>query len=84
MNNQTFRSKSKAINKQMAGHLKVLRQDKKLTMRKLADQIQTAHSFIGKIEKQDRRMDVGEFILYCEAMGYDPIDVMKQIKTHSV
>ena len=61
----------------MAGHLRGLRLDKKLTMRKLADEIQTAHSFIGKIEKQDRRMDVGEFILYCEAMECDPIDVLK-------
>ena len=74
-----MKEKAKQINKKMAQHLKMLRLDDKYTMRQLASIIGTPHSFIGKIEQQGRRLDVGEFIEYCRAMGKDPVVELKTI-----
>ena len=69
----------KQINKKMAAHLRTIRQDEGFTMRKLSDVIGTPHSFVGKIEQQGRRLDVGEFIIYVRAMGKDPAKVLETI-----
>jgi hypothetical protein len=71
--------KAKEINVKMAEHLKTLRLGDRYTMRQLAGVLGTPHSFIGKIEQQGRRLDVGEFILYCRAMGKDPVAELKTI-----
>lgn len=31
-----------------------------------------AHSFIGKVEQGERRLDVVEFVRYCEALKLSP------------
>ncbi len=43
-------------------------------MRSLAQIIGTPHSFIGKIENQERRLDVVEFVRYCNALEVDPTE----------
>ena len=78
-----MKEQAKKTNRFMAEHLKILRQDADLTMRILADKLATPHSFIGKIEQQGRRLDVGEFIQYCQAMGCDPLDVLKSLIEHN-
>jgi transcriptional regulator with XRE-family HTH domain len=70
---------AKQTNQKMAAYLKTLRQDEQFTMRSLAEILQTPHSFIGKIEQQGRRLDVGEFIHYCRALSRDPADVLQSI-----
>lgn len=70
---------AKEANSNMAMHLKILRQEANLTMRQLAEKLETPHSFVGKIELQGRRLDVGEFIHYCRVMQRDPADVLKAI-----
>ena len=72
-----MKEQAQEINHQMADHLRTLRQDASLTMRELADKLNTPHSFIGKIEKRGRRLDVGEFILYCQALDCEPNEVFK-------
>ena len=52
--------------------LKTKRHEKGHTMRSLAQVLGTPHSFIGKIENQERRLDVIEFLRYCEALEVDP------------
>jgi ribosome-binding protein aMBF1 (putative translation factor) len=74
-----LKDKAPIINEKMATYLKNLRNDKNLTMRALADVIGTPHSFIGKIEQQGRRMDVGEFILYCQSMKKNPTVALQEI-----
>jgi transcriptional regulator with XRE-family HTH domain len=74
-----FKTNVKIQNEKMATHLKTLRQNGGFTMRSLAEQIGTPHSFIGKIEQQSRRLDVGEFTLYCRSLGRDPVEVFKQV-----
>lgn len=70
---------AKLTNQKMAVYLKDLRQEKHLTMRALAGVLGTPHSFIGKIEQQGRRLDVGEFIHYCRAMEQDPTVILQTI-----
>lgn len=70
---------AKLTNEKMAVYLKTLRQEKRLTMRALAGILSTPHSYIGKIEQQGRRLDVGEFIEYCQALEKDPASVLQVI-----
>jgi transcriptional regulator with XRE-family HTH domain len=67
-----MKNQSKVTNEKMATHLRSVRLDQNHTMRSLASILGTSHSFIGKIEQQGRRMDVGEFIHYCKALEKDP------------
>jgi DNA-binding transcriptional regulator YiaG len=69
---KAMKNDAKLTNEKMATHLKQIRDQENLTMRSLAERIGTPHSFVGKIEQQGRRMDVGEFIHYCKAMQRDP------------
>jgi transcriptional regulator with XRE-family HTH domain len=69
----------KPINLTVAEHLKKLRNFERLSMRELGAIIGTSHSFVGKIEKQGRRIDVGEFIFYCRALEKDPEEVLRDI-----
>jgi transcriptional regulator with XRE-family HTH domain len=70
---------AKTFNEKMAIYLREMRTDKNLSMRALAEMIGTPHSFVGKTETQGRRMDVGEFVVYCQAMQLDPTVVLKNI-----
>ncbi|ATC95658.1 helix-turn-helix domain-containing protein [Pseudoalteromonas tunicata] len=60
--------------------LKDKRQEKGHTMRSLAQILGTPHSFIGKIENQERRLDVVEFMRYCYALEVDPIEGLALLK----
>ena len=75
---QHLKTKAKAPNTKMADILKSIRTEKRFTMRALANALGTPHSFIGKTEHQNRRLDVGEFINYCIALEADPVEVFKQ------
>ena len=74
-----MKAKVTSFNKAMAQQLKTMRLDAKLTMRQLGTKLNVPHSFVGKIEREGRRVDVGEFVIYCEAMGYDPLSTLKKL-----
>lgn len=59
--------------------LKGKRQAVNLTQRQLADKLQTVHSLVGKVEKGERRLDLIEFISYCEAMEVGSEEIVKVI-----
>lgn len=48
-------------------------------MRDLAAKLGVPHSFVGKVEQCERRLDVIEFVTYCEAMGVNPTDGINQL-----
>ncbi len=52
--------------------LKEIRQQKDLSMRDLAAKIDQPHSFVGKIEAAERRLDIYEYVIYCRALGVNP------------
>lgn len=48
-------------------------------MRELAATLGKPHSFVQKVEILERRLDVHEYTVYCEALGVDPkqgIDIL--------
>ncbi len=69
-------------NKRLCDWLKQQRQEKGHTMRSLSDLLGTPHSFIGKVENQERRLDVVEFVRYCNALEVDPKEGLAQILHH--
>jgi len=61
-------------NVKLTAWLKNKRKEKGHTMRSLAQILGTPHSFIGKIENQERRLDVVEFVRYCNALEVNAIE----------
>ncbi len=45
-----------------------------LTVRALADELKIDFSIITKIENGVRRLDIVEFVKYCDALGADPME----------
>jgi len=54
--------------------LKSSRHKKGLSMRELADRLEVPHSWIGKVEQMERRLDVLEYIHLCQCMDIDPVE----------
>jgi transcriptional regulator with XRE-family HTH domain len=54
--------------------LKEKRMEKKLTMRQLAVRLDVHHSWVGRVELGERRLDVMEFVRYCYALEVDPAE----------
>jgi transcriptional regulator with XRE-family HTH domain len=52
--------------------LKAERIEAGLTIRDLAIRLNVVHSYVGRIETLERRLDVWEYITYCRALGLDP------------
>lgn len=52
--------------------LREKRKEKGLTMRETGERIGVIHSWIGKVELGERRLDVVEYVRYCEALEVDP------------
>jgi|TARA_R110000803_G_scaffold110737_4_gene179215 transcriptional regulator with XRE-family HTH domain len=63
--------------------LKENRQAQELTMRDLAKKLNMPHSFIGKVEQCERKLDVIEFINYCQALSLSPVDGIQLILNKS-
>lgn len=53
-----------------------------LSQRALAQQMDVIFSLIGKVETGDRRLDVIEFVAYCEALELEPAEVINQLKQY--
>ncbi len=63
----------------LANWLKAQREAKNLTMRQLSEIMGTTHSFIGKVEQRERRLDVIEFLRYCEVLEVSPVEGLRVI-----
>jgi len=59
--------------------LKSSRIEQDLTMRDLGELIDEPHQFIGKVESCERRLDVYEYVQYCQALNVDPIEGLEYI-----
>lgn len=51
-----------------------------LSQRALAERLGVIHSFVGKVETGDRKLDIFEFIQYCEALNLDVNKVIIDLK----
>lgn len=52
--------------------LKAEREAAGLSMRDLGDRLSKPHSFVQKVESGERRLDVVEYVWYCDALGVSP------------
>lgn len=48
------------------------RKAQNLSMRTLAQRLGRPHSFVQRVENGDRRLDMVEFVQYCQALNVDP------------
>ena len=52
-----------------------------LSIRELAKRPEVHHSIVGKIEQGERKLDIIEYVDYCDALGVDPnlgLDIIQQ------
>ena len=56
------------------------RESQGLSMRDLAQMLNTNHQFIGKVELGERRLDVVEYVTYCQALNIDPSEGIRHIR----
>ena len=50
-----------------------------ITQRELADRLGREHSFVWRIEKGERRLDLVEFFWVCQALGQNPDTAYKKL-----
>lgn len=67
-------------NTKLVDWLKKNREAQGLSMRALAAKLERPHSFVERVEHQERRLDVCEFITYCEALNVDPVEAIHLIR----
>jgi len=61
--------------------LQAMRERAKLTQRQLAAKIKQPQWWVARIETGSRRIDVAEFILYCEGCGVEPAEALRRLAT---
>jgi transcriptional regulator with XRE-family HTH domain len=59
--------------------LRQIREESKLTQRDLASRMKRAQPWIHKSEIGERRVDVSEFLDWCEVCECDPLQAIRQI-----
>lgn len=55
------------------------REAKGLTMREIGERLDVIHSWVGKVEQGERRLDLIEYIRYCAALEIDPREGLEMI-----
>jgi transcriptional regulator with XRE-family HTH domain len=58
--------------------LKQARKDAGIVQQELADKLGKPQSFVAKVERGERRIDVIEFIAITRAIGRDPVRLLRQ------
>lgn len=48
-----------------------------LSMRDLGESIKEPHSFVQKVEANQRKLDIFQYVQYCEALEIDPAETLK-------
>lgn len=57
------------------------RHEKGLTMRELGKKLHIHHSWVGKIEQGERRLDIMEYLRVCQALEIDPHEGINLIQS---
>ena len=78
-----FKSLNSPEHDRLRAWLKSSRERQNMTMRELAEKLDAPHSFVGKTEQGERRLDVVEYVRYCKALGVDPAEGLSEISSGS-
>lgn len=60
-------------------HLKKARLDAGLTKREVVASLGVTPTWVRMVESSKRRLDVVEFVRYCELLGLDPIETLRLV-----
>lgn len=60
--------------------LRTQRKKQGITMRELGEKLDVIHSWVGKIEQGERRLDLVEYLRVCEALQIDPNEGIEMVK----
>ncbi|WP_299975527.1 helix-turn-helix transcriptional regulator [uncultured Pseudoteredinibacter sp.] len=55
-----------------------------ISMRAMGERINEPHSVIQKVESNQRKLDIFQFVQYCEALGLDPSETLKVLKGNNI
>jgi transcriptional regulator with XRE-family HTH domain len=66
----------------LPGMLREMREAAGLTQRELAEKLKLSHTMVHNSEVAERRVDVMEFIDWCEACGVEPVQALARLKHH--
>ena len=61
-------------NEKLVRWLKAKREERNLTTRDLSSRLEKAHTFVTKVELQERRLDVAEYLAYCRVLDVHPFE----------
>ena len=71
----TRRIYSYSIDRCVGKALRLLRKEKRLTLRDLESISDKCHTYFAKVETYERRITYGELINYCNLLELEPIEV---------
>ncbi len=67
------------INTEVVSRLRALRKSKHLSQKELAELLGETQAYVSRVERQERRLDVTEFLLWCKALAVDPSLMLPKI-----
>lgn len=70
-------------NERLIAFLIEKRKEAGLSQRALAEKLGVVQSYVTRVEKSERRLDVVEFIAYCKALKTSPQKILKQLVNDS-
>jgi len=74
----SVKSQQKPQYQKLKAFLRQMREDAGLTQQQLAKRLRVPQSFIYKSETAIRRVDITEFVAWCEACGTKPISALRR------
>ncbi len=66
----------------LLGFMQLVREAVGVTQVELAQRLRTTQSYVSKCERGERRIDIMEFVAYCEALGVDASVLMDAFLDH--
>ena len=79
---------NKAITSEKYNKLNLIFRERRLalglSMRDLGEVIKEPHSFVQKVEANQRKLDIFQYVQYCEALKIDPAETLKILMNKSI
>ena len=76
---------NKAITSEKYNKLNLIFKERRLalglSMRDLGEIIKEPHSFVQKVEANQRKLDIFQYVQYCEALKIDPAETLTSVMT---